>query len=201
MDEIVLKSMLKWPDVPAVFGWIRLDRRGHWLIKGQRVSNPIMRDFMGRNYHFDDRGRWYVQNGPQRVFVTLDYAPYVLSTTGSGEPHRLVTHTGAELEEVTGAWIDEQGILILRWSGGAVGSVCDRDLNEVVNWLTDAAGRATSDESVTNALDDNAGRGSSGIWLSYGSQRLPIGHVQSSRVPQKFGFDPSPQPEPGQPDC
>jgi len=27
MDEIVSRSMLKWPDVPAVYGWLSLDRR------------------------------------------------------------------------------------------------------------------------------------------------------------------------------
>ena len=33
MDEIVLRSMLKWPNVPSVYGWLRLDRRGQWLIR------------------------------------------------------------------------------------------------------------------------------------------------------------------------
>ena len=28
MDEIVIRAMQKWPNVPNVFGWLKLDRRG-----------------------------------------------------------------------------------------------------------------------------------------------------------------------------
>src|ERR1051326_6893112 len=28
MDEIVARSLAKWPNVPAVYGWLALDRRG-----------------------------------------------------------------------------------------------------------------------------------------------------------------------------
>ena len=64
--------MAKWPNVPAVFGWLSLSRRGDWLLKGEPVHNPGIRDFFGRNYACDDTGRWFVQNGPQRVYVLLD---------------------------------------------------------------------------------------------------------------------------------
>src|SRR5437762_13798517 len=78
MDEIVLRSMLKWPDVPAVYGWLSLDRRGNWMIKTvagrfERIAHAAVREFIGRNYASDPEGRWYFQNGPQRVFVALDY--------------------------------------------------------------------------------------------------------------------------------
>jgi len=77
MDEIVSRSMLKWPDVPAVYGWLSLDRRGNWMIKTvagrfERIANAAVREFIGRNYAADAEGRWYFQNGPQRVFVALD---------------------------------------------------------------------------------------------------------------------------------
>ena len=77
MDPIVIQAMAKWPNVPNVYGWLTLDRRGNWLIKGDRISNPGVVAFIGRNYGADEQGRWYFQNGPQRVFVTLEYAPYV----------------------------------------------------------------------------------------------------------------------------
>ena len=35
MDEIVARAMQKWPDVPNVYRWLRLDRRGNWLVKGR----------------------------------------------------------------------------------------------------------------------------------------------------------------------
>jgi len=69
MDEIVSRSMLKWPDVPAVYGWLSLDRRGNWAIKTaggrfERIANAAVREFIGRNYAADAEGRWYFQNGP-----------------------------------------------------------------------------------------------------------------------------------------
>ena len=82
MDDIVARAMHKWPDVPNVFGWLRLDRRGNWLVKSrsaafERIGNRAVIDFIGRNYAADLQGRWFFQNGPQRVYVSLDYTPWV----------------------------------------------------------------------------------------------------------------------------
>ncbi len=201
MDDIVLKSIAKWPNVPDVFGWLELDRRGTWLIKGERIGNPLVTEFIGRNYHVDERGRWFFQNGPQRVFVTLAYAPFVLRTRTSPHAHSLETHTGIELDTVTGAWLDEEGTLVVRWSATGIGSMCDRDLAEITAWLTDASGRRPSDDAMTRALESRAAHGSTGIWLSYRSRRLPVGRVLAEQLPRKFGFERSPLPAPGQPEC
>src|SRR5258708_3980656 len=32
MDELVARSLAKWPNVPAVYGWLALDRRGEHRI-------------------------------------------------------------------------------------------------------------------------------------------------------------------------
>ena len=47
MDEIVVRGMAKWPNVPAVYGWLSLDRRGDWRIKGERIANPGVSEFIG----------------------------------------------------------------------------------------------------------------------------------------------------------
>lgn len=79
MDQVVLRSMAQWPQLPAVYGWLALDRRGNWLLKEPgserfgRIGNAAMRDFISRNYAADERGRWFFQNGPQRVYVQLAY--------------------------------------------------------------------------------------------------------------------------------
>jgi DUF2946 family protein len=82
VDEIVARSLAKWPNVPAVFGWLSLDRRGNWLIKGEKIANAALRQFIARNYEADEKGRWYFQNGPQRVFVSLAYTPLVVHYEG-----------------------------------------------------------------------------------------------------------------------
>jgi len=69
MDAVVAQQWPSGRTLPAVYGWLALDRRGNWLIKGERIANQALRDFISRNYEADDAGRWYFQNGPQRVYV------------------------------------------------------------------------------------------------------------------------------------
>lgn len=83
-DPVVLEGLARWPDVPDAFGWLRLDRRGRWQLKNpargafEGIGNAALRAFIGRNYAADDSGRWFFQNGPQRVFVQLAYTPFVV---------------------------------------------------------------------------------------------------------------------------
>jgi hypothetical protein len=199
MDTAVLNSIDKWPNVPDVYGWLSLGLRGNWIIKGSAIANPGICEFIGRNYSADTGGRWYFQNGPQRVFASLAYAPFVLRTEGSGDPY-LTTHTGLHVHNITGAWIDETGKVIIRWPAG-LGTISDRDLSEVANWMTNAEGIPVSDEAFMSVLETPAPHGSAGFWFNYRGQRLPVERVLSRVVPQKFAFERSPLPAPGQPDC
>ena len=72
MDDIVKAALAKWPNVPAVFGWLSLSGRGDWRIKDDPIENEAIKEFIGRNYMNDGCGNWFFQNGPQRVFVNLD---------------------------------------------------------------------------------------------------------------------------------
>jgi hypothetical protein len=151
MDESVRAALARWPNVPSVYGWLSLDRRGTWLIKGERIGNPAVQEFIGRNYECDERGRWFFQNGPQRVFVTLAYLPYVLRTADNAA-RRLETHTGRAVEQVSSAWLDDRGGLVLRWSGG-VGAIDDRDLAAVAQGFSDARGAPLADAALAKAID------------------------------------------------
>src|SRR5919106_6258007 len=122
MDEIVARSLAKWPNVPAVYGWLGLDRRGNWLIKGERIGNAALRDFIGRNYQADAEGRWYFQNGPQRVYVSLAYTPLVVHYEGE----RLVDHCGRPFVSRR-AYQDDEGSVLLEGEG-TVALLDDRDL-------------------------------------------------------------------------
>ena len=122
MDETVLRSTAKWPDVPDVYGWLSLDRRGNWLIKGERIGNAALREFISRNYAADARGCWYFQNGPQRVFVALAYTPLVLHFEGA----ELFDHCGRPFQPDE-AFIDEEGSVLMPGKPG-IGLLDDRDL-------------------------------------------------------------------------
>jgi hypothetical protein len=122
MDDAVVRSLARWPNVPAVYGWLELDRRGNWRIKGERIGNGALREFIARNYLADERGCWFFQNGPQRVYVTLAYAPFVLHYEGD----RLFDHRGTPAEAVE-TWLDDEGSVLIRSSQG-IGLLDDRDL-------------------------------------------------------------------------
>jgi hypothetical protein len=122
MDEAVLRSMAKWPNVPDVYGWLSLDRRGNWLLQGERIGNVAVREFIGRNYQPDARGCWYFQNGPQRVFVSLAYAPLVLHF----EREALLDHCGRPFAVAETVMDDEGSVLMLGEAG--LGLLDDRDL-------------------------------------------------------------------------
>lgn len=153
MDPSVKQALAKWPDVPAVYGWLSLDERGRWLIHergdateggpGDTITSPQIVAFIGRNYESDDAGRWYFQNGPQRVYVRLEAAPCILRQADDGAG--LVTHTGRAVGGVTGWWLDDTGRLYARTDAGP-GMVEDRDLEPVLRQLrVEATGAALVD--------------------------------------------------------
>jgi hypothetical protein len=135
MDEAVARAIARWPRVPAVYGWLALDRRGNWLLRQSaggafgRIGNEALRAFIGRNYAVDARGCWYFQNGPQRVFVSLAYAPFVLHYEGD----TLFDQCGmpAAPRETL---IDEEGSVLMRFERG-VGLLDDRDLEAFASRL------------------------------------------------------------------
>lgn len=139
MDEIVLAAMAKWPNVPAVFGWLRLDARGQWWIKEARLQHEGMAEFFNRNFSRDGQGRCYVQNGPQKVYVTLDAAPLVARRTPKGWS----TLPYDDDVPARAAWMTPDGVLLLE-IGGELAVVDDRDLpalleEGLVGWDGDMA--------------------------------------------------------------
>ncbi len=123
MDEIVKAALKKWPNVPACRGWLGLDARGDWYmrddrvqaagpfprVKGSRLLHDKLIAFIGRNYERDDSGRWCFQNGPQRVYVELEAAPWVWRVDAAGA---ITTHTGLAAKPRS-AWLDEHGRLFI----------------------------------------------------------------------------------------
>ncbi|MEY3944607.1 MAG: hypothetical protein RL697_620 [Pseudomonadota bacterium] len=128
MDDLVRQAMAKWPNVPDCYGWLGLDARGNWYMrndeaqqsgafqsglpqaKGSRVDHEKLKAFIERNYANDEQGRWYFQNGPQRVFVELESTPWVYRVHGNGE---VQTHTGLPTQ-VQALWQDEKGFVYLQ---------------------------------------------------------------------------------------
>jgi hypothetical protein len=179
MDEIVLQGLARWPNVPAVYGWLELDRRGEWHTRSGHITHPVMAGFIGRNYARDNRGRWFFQNGPQRVFVTLRYTPLVYRVTAAtAAGARFATHTGRAVGRIDGAWLDDGGALLLDTEHGP-GIVCDRDLTLLAAELT----------------EQEDGR------MRWRNRLLKPGEIRAADVPARFGFIPNPHPDDGEEHC
>ncbi len=126
MDDIVKAALKKWPQVPHCYGWLALDARGQWYmrddriratgpfpqVKGSRIEHEKLREFIQRNYAHDEQGAWFFQNGPQRVYVELEAAPWVWRVQPqAGWPLR--SHTGL-CAQAQAAWLDEHGRLFVQ---------------------------------------------------------------------------------------
>ncbi|QWE22371.1 DUF2946 family protein [Polynucleobacter sp. AP-Jannik-300A-C4] len=118
MDEQVLRSLIKWPNVPHCFGWLALDRRGQWRMRdefaqanqlaGSVIQHLALNEFISRNYACDSLGRYFFQNGPQRVFITLDATPWIARIIPTESGPQLLTQCATEIKP-HGALSDEKG--------------------------------------------------------------------------------------------
>ena len=210
MDPIVSRAMAKWPNVPAVYGWLALDRRGQWSIKSaasasasnadasfERVANPKLVDFIGRNYSHDDQGRWFFQNGPQRVYVRLDYTPLIYRIAGA-HPLSFETHSGVACAAVQAVWMDETGDLLLLTQHGP-GLLLDRDLPRGLEALCYADGHMLDEERLLALIKD--GDDAAGVCFNTGAASLPLALIKRDEAPARLGYVREPRPPAGQPDC
>ena len=190
MDDIVKAAMAKWPNVPAVFGWLSLDGRGGWHIKDESIDNEAIKEFIGRNYMNDGCGNWFFQNGPQRVYVSLEVAPWVYRLD---EFKRLETHTGAHPRELRQAFADEKGRLYFETELGP-GVVDDRDTLAFSERIVDEEGKPLDEAALAawNGRQINAELKTEGLHVAH-ENHVPIEHIESGRVPEVLGFMRTPQ--------
>jgi hypothetical protein len=174
MDDLVQQAMAKWPHVPACYGWLGLDARGQWRMRDDAVQalgtfnsgapgaqGSVLRHdkligFIQRNYAADERGCWYFQNGPQRVFVELAAAPWIWRVNQHGqlaafeptfdpEPAFVPNHPEtAKVEKnkvadqapftVLSTWVDESGWLYANTPAG-LGLVHSQDVGVAVETI------------------------------------------------------------------
>jgi hypothetical protein len=191
MDDIVKQAIAKWPNVPHCYGWLGLDARGAWRMRderaqqlglpGDKLNQPKLLGFINRNYAADERGCWYFQNGPQRVYLNLEATPFIART----DPQQgLVVQTGEALGRIERACMTEAGELIVA-SGGKVAQVDDRDMAQMLEAMQ-LDGQQASDDALMGWLEGSAGN----LTLN----EVAVGRITRDEVAAEFGFTRVPQP-------
>jgi hypothetical protein len=189
MDDAVKLAMAKWPNVPHCYGWLALDARGHWRMRderaqtlalpGDKLTNPALLGFINRNYAGDERGCWFFQNGPQRVYVDLEAAPFVARTDPA---LGFVVQTGAPLAPEQ-AWLTPAGRFLLQGQG-MLAALDDRDAGACMARLT-LDGTAADDEALLAWLEERRfGR----LALVLDGLSVPVERIADAAVAGRFGF-------------
>jgi Protein of unknown function (DUF2946) len=190
MDDIVKQALAKWPNVPDCYGWLGLDARGNWYMrddpaqaagpfsggtlqsKGSMLKHEKLIDFIQRNYESDAAGRWFFQNGPQKVYVELEATPWIWrisqdakSGQDSDATHgfSVAAHDG-RAAQVQSCVLDEQGRVYLQ---------------------TDIGFGLVHTQDVALAADAVE----AGVWVPQ--------DMLASDLPQRFGYVTSPQQQYG----
>ncbi|MCU6434547.1 DUF2946 family protein [Undibacterium sp. Jales W-56] len=196
MDEIVKAAIAKWPNVPHCYGWLGLDARGHWRMRderiqalgqpGEKITNPALLGFINRNYQCDDEGRWYFQNGPQRVYIELEVTPYIARVT----PQGLVVQSGAVLTDLQHVYLSQHGALLFE-NADILAQLDDRDMAICLEWMQ-LDDRLVSDDALLAWLDHSTEKTTS-LYLHPPAQAaVPIQKSEAADLMKKRAYIASP---------
>ena len=195
MDAIVEKALEKWPNVPHCYGWLALDARGNWRMRdehaqqnnlpGEKITQPTLLGFICRNYTHDEGGRWYFQNGPQRVYVDLEATPHIAHTDPATG---FVLHTDEPLSEPDCVWMTENGKLLLQ-KNKLIALLDDRDLSECLSKLY-LDSKPVQDDQLMTWLDKASShtKMAEELTLKWHGKHIPVGFVTEDSLTEKFGF-------------
>lgn len=191
MDEIVRQALARWPNVPHCTGWLRLDARGQWRLRdeadqaagtaGTPVRHEALIGFINRNYACDERGQWYFQNGPQRVYVELEYTPLIVRLARDATGALTLTDQTGQPFEPSAVHVDEAGSVLFAGAGAGAGASVALLHDHDLDLFADHA-----------SLAEN-GQGGAFMWRV--GATLPLEPVLRAQVPARFGFIASPAHE------
>lgn len=196
MDAQVEQALAKWPNVPHCYGWLALDARGNWRIRdeqaqkqervGERIAHAALIAFINRNYACDAQGCWYFQNGPQRVYVELEAAPYIARLASD---QGLVLHTDDGMPGLDAIYLSDGGRIWLHGSS-KIALLDDRDLAHCLPLLS--LNEQAMDDDRLHAWLKSCGTAGQ-LQLNWPqAPPMPVSHLFEADVLKRFGFVRSP---------
>ena len=164
---------------------MRDERAQHLRLPGDVIRHPALLAFICRNYGQDAQTCWYFQNGPQKVYVTLEATPFIART----DPLcGFVLHTGEPMSRPERAWITDEGIFILK-ENDRIAQIDDRDIAECLTNLR-LDGAKLADERLLAWLADPLAAGHLSLML--GEQTIAVEKLVNPDLPAFFGYQPNP---------
>ena len=146
----------------------------------QVITHKGLTDFISRNYACDSLGRYFFQNGPQRVFVTLDATPWVARISPIEKGLQIITQCRYMMEP-SSALSDEAGNIyivgkvlqdqIFREVGLSVALLHDHDLDHF--------------SQLAKLREEACSYGGSWNWQG---KQLPLDPIHSEELAKRFKF-------------
>ncbi len=184
-----------WPRNPQIFGWLSLDPRGQWRIKGKKINNVKLIKFISKNYRKDNHGRYYFQNGVQQVFVSFFQTPYVINVF-EVNPLNLQTHNGIIIDNIKKVWFGKD-LKIFIETASILASVDDRDTLFIYENIIDINGNRISEMDLPEGFLANDGLPSFDIYFSYQGKQIQVARdFEMTFLSDQFQTTPKPIHDP-----
>jgi hypothetical protein len=160
-------------------------------LPGTVIVHQALNEFISRNYACDTEGTYFFQNGPQRVFITLDATPWIARIIPGDQESKLLTQCQSPIEP-SAALSDENGNIYIV---GKISLVVYENLNQA----TQTTFNTQDKESVALLHDHDLEIFSElatlkeeacsfgGSWNWHGKQ-LPLDPIHSSELASRFHF-------------
>jgi hypothetical protein len=160
-------------------------------LPGTVIVHQALNEFISRNYACDTEGRYFFQNGPQRVFITLDATPWIVRIIPDDQQTKLLTQCQSPIEP-SAALSDENGNIYI------VGEI-SQVIYENSNQATQTTFSTQAKESIALLHDHDLDLFSElailkeeacsfgGSWNWHGKQ-LPLDPIHSSELAGRFDY-------------
>lgn len=124
-------------EIPARFlidGLLTLRADGVWMSKGEKIRHMGLSKFLARQLRRTEEGEYWVVNGPQRAWVNVEDAPFVVKRVlfdgeqiESSAMTAILNDDSEESLLAERLFMNEEGVLYTRVKKGEAGAHDDED--------------------------------------------------------------------------
>lgn len=135
------------------------------------------------------------------MFVTLEYTPFVIFCQSENKILSLKTHTGKLIHDIETVYLDRDGRVLANW-GQHIGVICDRDLTLLYEHIEvdHASDNVRPFEALEKAICGDS-IGATDLMLSVEGKKVSVQTIDEATLRNRFPFNATPLPDPGQSDC